>query len=348
MVVQYFRLFALFFFLVMTLTSSSALARSWEKVVIPDTRCGDGQPYAVWVDRRNPSKVLFYFEGGGACWDYDSCYGKLAIETSSLGKSPSGMGGFFSDKKSMRSPTRDYTVFYLPYCTNDVLTGTHSAVYEKGRRQRTMHHWGAINTQRALRYAYEQQVLDYPAIEHALVYGYSAGAIGAMIHLREVDRYLPATVRTKVALWDAPGLHFAKTFWKKFTPSLREDISRSMASVGIPYHERDGLLARHIGTVCKELADWRIGILQGSDDVVMSAYFSYLFPPAHRKKVLGPSGVFEKTKDPSDNCSAWVPTSPMHTFLFLPWSVDFKAGGKTARRFATELIHGGGGQSYRD
>ena len=35
--------------------------------------CSDGSPFAYFVHRADPHKVLFFLEGGGACFDAASC-----------------------------------------------------------------------------------------------------------------------------------------------------------------------------------------------------------------------------------------------------------------------------------
>ena len=42
----------------------------WEKVVPGGgCECADGSEFAFWVREGNPSKVVFYLDGGGACVD---------------------------------------------------------------------------------------------------------------------------------------------------------------------------------------------------------------------------------------------------------------------------------------
>ncbi|MEO7404647.1 MAG: hypothetical protein ABIU95_13345 [Burkholderiales bacterium] len=42
--------------------------------------CGNGSPYKFFVNRvPSSSNPVIYFERGGACWDYESCSGKLGV-----------------------------------------------------------------------------------------------------------------------------------------------------------------------------------------------------------------------------------------------------------------------------
>src|SRR3954470_14496712 len=49
-------------------------AAAWEKVLAtPNCECSDGSGYHYWIHRADPEKVLFYLEGGGACFSAATC-----------------------------------------------------------------------------------------------------------------------------------------------------------------------------------------------------------------------------------------------------------------------------------
>ncbi|HEU4733948.1 MAG TPA: hypothetical protein VFT22_38920, partial [Kofleriaceae bacterium] len=43
---------------------------NWEEVALPGTQCGNGSQYKFFARRTGSPNVLFFFEGGGACWDF--------------------------------------------------------------------------------------------------------------------------------------------------------------------------------------------------------------------------------------------------------------------------------------
>ena len=52
----------------------------WERVEIAGTKCSDGSQYKFWVhDNPNSRNLVIMYEGGGACWDYESCSGALGL-----------------------------------------------------------------------------------------------------------------------------------------------------------------------------------------------------------------------------------------------------------------------------
>ena len=39
----------------------------------PDCECSDGSPFEIWERPADPTKVMLYFEGGGACFSAETC-----------------------------------------------------------------------------------------------------------------------------------------------------------------------------------------------------------------------------------------------------------------------------------
>jgi len=163
----------------------------WERVELPGTVCGNGSQYKFFVHRTSSPNLLFFFEGGGACWDYDTCSGRAGL----LGAAnPNGiaddyMEGFTAKYVSpivngadpglpLRSrtdlPTKDWNVVYMPYCTGDVHIGNRDAVYEDqtgAEPPLAWNHSGFANTAAAAEYAASQ----FPSVNKLLVTGFSAG-----------------------------------------------------------------------------------------------------------------------------------------------------------------------------
>jgi hypothetical protein len=52
---------------------------TWERVELPGTYCGNGSQYKFFMRRTSSPNLLFFFEGGGACWDYDTCSGRAGV-----------------------------------------------------------------------------------------------------------------------------------------------------------------------------------------------------------------------------------------------------------------------------
>ncbi|WP_279636069.1 pectin acetylesterase-family hydrolase [Corallococcus terminator] len=164
---------------------------NWQKVTLPGTKCGNGSQYKFFVHRTSSPNLLFMMEGGGACWDYDSCSGRTGI----LGAAnPNGIpddymtqftakyvspivngadpGLPFRDRKDI--VTKDWNIVYLPYCTGDVHVGNNVKTYTDttgGQAPLVWHHSGYTNTIAAANYAKQ----NFTNVQKLLVTGYSAG-----------------------------------------------------------------------------------------------------------------------------------------------------------------------------
>lgn len=163
----------------------------WQRVALPGARCGNGSQYKFFVHDTGSPNLLFFFEGGGACWDYDSCSGRTGV----LGAAnPNGIADDYMTQFTakyvspivngadpglpLRSrtdlPTRGWNVVYMPYCTGDVHIGNRQATYVDttgGQPPLQWSHNGHNNTVAAVNYARGR----FPNVNKLLVTGFSAG-----------------------------------------------------------------------------------------------------------------------------------------------------------------------------
>lgn len=127
-----------------------------------NTRClkSYSTPYAFQVHKGAKDKVLFYFQGGGSCWN------EITTNSSGRGKTdgtycrtdavPWAIYGVF-DKDDQRNSYRDYTIVNVLYCSGDNHAGSaeRSYVDEDGNHivQR-----GALNTESVIQWVQAQQL----------------------------------------------------------------------------------------------------------------------------------------------------------------------------------------------
>jgi len=163
----------------------------WQKVELPGTTCGNGSQYKFFIHDTGSPNVLFLFEGGGACWDYDTCSGRAGVlgaanpngipddymqQTTARYVSPlvNGADPGLPGRSKTDLPTKGWNIVYMPYCTGDVHAGNNPATYTDPIGQEpplTWHHSGYNNTIAAAHYAKSR----FPNIQKLLVTGYSAG-----------------------------------------------------------------------------------------------------------------------------------------------------------------------------
>lgn len=185
---------------------------SWTKVELPvssGASCGNGSPYKFFVNRTPfTTKTIVIMEGGGACYDQNACLWKGSFFG---GSNPNGIADnymtsvFSSLKNTAGSPyaainqallgnltpfasrmhsskvqTQSWNIVYMPQCTGDVYSGNKVTVYDDADpgKPLTYYHRGDINSRLVAGWIADHM----PRPAHLLLYGFSAGAIGATVH----------------------------------------------------------------------------------------------------------------------------------------------------------------------
>lgn len=168
---------------------------AWETVELPGTTCGDGSQYRFFVHDTASENLVVYFQGGGACWDFDTCSGRAGL----LGAAnPNGIPAdyIFGTLPTFVSPivngadpgipfrsrtdliTKGWDVVFMPYCTGDVHVGNRVTTYVDQTGQEpplTWHHNGYNNTLAAL----NELAARFPNVNKMLISGYSAGGVAS-------------------------------------------------------------------------------------------------------------------------------------------------------------------------
>ncbi len=179
---------------------------TWEQVTAPaECQCSDGSEYHYYLHRGDADRVVFFLEGGGACFSAETCApGESATFKPDLsGDSPDGPGGDdgvagILDLENPENPLAGASVVYVPYCTGDLHLGTATHDYGGGV---VVQHVGRTNASAAL----ETMVEEFPDAEQVVVLGQSAGSAGAPLYGGLVADELPDAQVTVIA--DASGAY---------------------------------------------------------------------------------------------------------------------------------------------
>ncbi len=196
------------FFLVLASPASAWAAAlvpfAWNAITMPASSgasCGNGSPYRFFVNP-NPlsTKVIVMFEGGGACWQQDSCLGKTGILSA---VNPDGLPTNYMSSLSTQSklglvspmvsripllgtttPTQNWTMVYIGYCTGDVHVGNAVRVLTDAdpANPRVQYFRGLANVQAAAEWLKQ----NLPRPTQLLVTGFSAGGVGSTAHYARV------------------------------------------------------------------------------------------------------------------------------------------------------------------
>jgi hypothetical protein len=189
------------------LADFSDLTPGWN-TMLPggDTMCSDGSEYKFFVKQGDPQKLMFYLEGGGACWDGANCDTDLrpSYQVNLASTDPMRAHGVLAFDQ-MSNPFADYTVVYAPYCSGDVHLGDseqhHQAPALEGHAAHAVHvrHRGWTNASAAMQWTFAH--VFHP--QQIFVTGSSAGSIPSPFYAVKIAQQYPAAAVTQ--LGDASG-----------------------------------------------------------------------------------------------------------------------------------------------
>ena len=158
-------------------------ARAWTKISPGGkTRCARGGPYAFWLRRGDPKRLLVFFQGGGGCFDQRTCaLGSTWFDDRVDDADDPRWNGGVLELNNPENPFRDWSMVYLPSCTGDVHVGTRVVRYGRLRVQQK----GYINAHAALARAYR----EFPDANVVFVTGCSAGSVGSAFHADAIIKH---------------------------------------------------------------------------------------------------------------------------------------------------------------
>jgi hypothetical protein len=182
----------------------------WQEIALAGTMCGNGSQFRFYVyDNPSSNNLLVSFEGGGACWDYDTCSGRAGL----LGAAhPNGIpAGYINEfqpkyvsplingadpgipgRAKKNIATNGFDMVYVPYCTGDVHIGNSVVTYTDPTGQNpplTFRHAGYTNTTKIADYLRTR----FPSINKLVITGFSAGGVASSAAYYKVRRTLLPT-----------------------------------------------------------------------------------------------------------------------------------------------------------
>lgn len=155
----------------------------------------ENSTFAFFHKRGTVNKLIIYFQGGGACWDYNNCVTETRYNSEMqifeqdyyfdmMGNQESlaislGYGGIFDFTKT-DNPFKDWHMVYIPYCTADLHWGATDTTYTKaGSPDAVIRHRGHVNFQLVLQWLKDHYTTSPDDI---LVTGISGGGYGAIMN----------------------------------------------------------------------------------------------------------------------------------------------------------------------
>lgn len=377
----------------------------WAMVELPvssGASCGNGTPYRFFINRTPlTTKTIVIFEGGGACYGQNACMYKDGFlgainpngiptdyMTNVLPSLPNTAGttiGVFNSAllgnitpfatrvNSTKVQTQSWNIVYAPYCTGDVYTGNKVAVYDDAepRRPLTYFHRGDVNTQQMSKWLGAN--MPHPA--QLLVYGFSAGAVGATAHYPLIRHALAPTKAALLAdsgpLFDAalgtsPTVAPSVSLYAKVRQAWGIDGPNGVIQRLLKQYPQAGGDPNNLGSLNSALGRMfpqdRFGFTLTQSDKLFSAFaYDNFFPEiraaatitqrdalrlAKWRQEIGP---WLATMQPLPNIGYYIPYSrdsvlKSHTTTMLTFNnTDVpEAGQSSINRFVDNLIDGNG------
>ncbi|HLK11094.1 MAG TPA: pectin acetylesterase-family hydrolase [Candidatus Binatia bacterium] len=303
----------------------------WTWVDFPDATCDDGSPTGIGVNLTSGPNVLVFLDGGGACWDYTTCYVLNTATHGPFGKAQfdartGGTAGSILDRQLAGNPFADWSLVFVPYCTGDVHAGDNVIVYQNGATSRTYHHTGHANVLAYLR----RLAPTFPSPEKLVVSGASAGGFGALANYADFRAHWPSAA---VYLLDDSGPPLESTAY-----------SGALHDAWVASWRLDEVLDPLCGTAC--LADFslalpalamryphdRLALLESEQDGVIRTFYG-LSATAFETALLT---MAADRLDPTATFHYFFITGSTHTMLGSP--AGFSQNGVPLLAWVTQLV----------
>ena len=231
-------------------------ATAWDAITAPaGCMCSDGSEFKFFVHRADPAKVVFYLEGGGACFDGSTCGPDSKAFKRTVGHDDGLEGlttGIF-DFANPKNPFHDWSIVFVPYCTGDVHIGNITKDYGNGT---IVQHKGYVNGTAALTATHDL----FPDATQLVVTGESAGSVPSPLYAGMArDLYATATIKVlgdgSGAYPDIPGINAvigANWGTMNAVPAWPENEGQTVETWSLPglyvqshRHAPDIVFARH-------------------------------------------------------------------------------------------------------
>lgn len=147
-------------------------------------RCLEGTEFVVTTHDGSSPNAMLFLEGGGACWDYESCYEAPVAKHESGAVNWADLHGIL-DAAEPANTLRDWNVVYASYCDGSIWSG--DADIDYGGKL-TYHH-GLANLSAAVTLLKKK----YPNPPKIVVSGSSAGGYGTLMGYMVVRSQFPTT-----------------------------------------------------------------------------------------------------------------------------------------------------------
>ncbi|MGB8931937.1 MAG: pectin acetylesterase-family hydrolase [Anaeromyxobacteraceae bacterium] len=154
--------------------------------------CGDGSATGLAISPGTGKDLLVFFDGGGACWSYETCALGTAVDKSFdkakfITEATNFIPSSITSRANLPAALAGATIVFVPYCTGDVHGGDNVADYGNMLVSEIWHHVGHANVMAYLK----RLSATFPNPGKLVVAGSSAGGFGALVNYEAFRWYWP-------------------------------------------------------------------------------------------------------------------------------------------------------------
>lgn len=244
---------------------------AWEWFDIEGMACADGRDSGVGVRAvQDPEGVVLYFKGGGACFNTLSCAlaePLMVTGLEAIDQNPDGVLNF----EDPQNPLANYDVVYFPYCTGDVHGGSELGVTPQGVAEP----WDFVGHENVLA-ALDRLVPTFADSERLMVYGTSAGGIGALVNFPSIVLGWPDA---ETFLLDDSGMIYRDAYLE---PCLQQTMRSTWSlSAALPTDcpecetKSGGGMAEYYRYLADRYPQTHFGIVASTRDRVTRVFFGF-------------------------------------------------------------------------
>jgi hypothetical protein len=307
----------------------------WAKIAPGgETSCARGDDFHFFVRGGSVNKLAIVFDGGGACWDAETCGLADAIFSPLADDALPEPGAGVGDYANEENPLRDWYSVFIPYCTGDLHWGDSVMRYTAdGQPDVEIRHKGQANVRAVLDWVYAR----FERPETILITGISAGAYGSLGWAPHVMQHYPESF--VVQLGDSGAGVITETFFADSFPSWKAE------SLLLGWSDDEEVDLATLG-----LEDLYIRAASAFPTNVFSQYNTY--HDENQRFYYTAMGGKDEDWSPkmraklksiiagAPNFRSYLSGGELHGILPYPEFYDYRAGGVRLRDWVAELVSG--------
>jgi hypothetical protein len=318
----------------------------WTWVPIQGSKCLSGSETGIGVRLSSTSTKLFiYLEGGGACFNAETC----AIALTAFGQtefgawaSTVGATGIF-DATESANPVGDWSAVYVPYCSGDVHAGDAPGSNVPGGPQ------GEDFVGYSNMALYLQRILPtFKGATDVLLTGISAGGFGAALNY---DRVAAAFCPLPVTLLDDSGPPMSDQYLapclQKQWRSLWNMAATLPAGCTACTDAAGGGIVNYVTYLGQRWPHANMGLISSTQDAVISTFYGFGTDDCTQSTPLpGPTyaaglqDLRQNYLSASGHWGTYFVNSVTHTYELGPGFYTTKVNGKLLTDWVADLLAG--------